>query len=206
MWIRLHVKPLPYQTFPGIFSSIDSYNKRVVHGYFDREGAMPSWLRGLGDVKGYIDPPSYQKFSHVDPGTGVTLRGTPDGVFQMRDGSYTIVDYKTAKYTPGQEKLLPLYRAQLNGYAYLGNRLNLNPVSQLALVYMEPVTDQDTAATPEVVDGRGFVMALSATVGLWTWLQSNSSPTCCAGPMLSTNSPPHGLSIPTARTAPRWSR
>ena len=31
-WIRLRVNnKLPFQIFPGIFSSIDSYNKRIVH-------------------------------------------------------------------------------------------------------------------------------------------------------------------------------
>lgn len=108
LWVGLHVKPLPYQTFPGIFSSIDAYNKRVVHQYFDREGEMPSWLACLGNVEDYVEPPSYHKFSYHEPGLDVTIRGTPDGVLKMRDGSYTIVDYKTAKYTPGQEKLLPM--------------------------------------------------------------------------------------------------
>jgi hypothetical protein len=164
LWVQLHVKNLPYQIFPGIFSTIDAYNKRVVHSYFDREGCMPSWLGALGGVVGYVEPPSYHKFTFDDPATGVTIRGTPDGVFRMGDGSYTIVDYKTAKFTPGQGRLLPVYRAQLNGYAYLGDRLGLGPVTQIALVYMEPVTDGDTAASPRVVDDKGFNMALSATV------------------------------------------
>ena len=164
LWVGLHVKPLPYQTFPGIFSSIDTYNKYIVHQYFQRERRLPLWLGKLGEVVRYVEPPSWREFSYQDSDVGVTLRGSPDGVFEMQDGSYTIVDYKTAKYTAGQEKLFPLYRTQLNGYAYLGNRLGLGPVSQVALVYMEPVTDQDTAASPDMVDGRGFTMALSATV------------------------------------------
>ena len=43
-WVRLHVKPLPYQGFPGIFSSIDRYNKLVVNGYFEQHGCLPQWL------------------------------------------------------------------------------------------------------------------------------------------------------------------
>ncbi|MEK7873958.1 MAG: hypothetical protein AAB502_08910, partial [Chloroflexota bacterium] len=37
LWIGLHGK-LPYQIFPGIFRSIDSYTKKVVHGFFRRTG------------------------------------------------------------------------------------------------------------------------------------------------------------------------
>ena len=164
LWVGLHAKQLPYQSFPGIFSSIDSYNKRVVEKYFDREGTLPGWLSPLGEVKRYIPPPSYQRFSVNDPDTGVTLRGTADAIFQMRDHTYAIVDYKTARYTAAQDSLLPVYQVQLNGYAYIANRLELGPVSRLALVYMEPVTDGVTAASPEVVDASGFIMGLSATV------------------------------------------
>ncbi len=163
-WVKLRVKPLPYQTFPGIFSSIDVYNKRVVHQYHDREGRMPRWLDSLGHVKGYVEPPSYRKFSFHNDDLNVTIRGAADGIFEMADGSYTIVDYKTSRYTPGQERLMPIYQAQLNAYAYLGNRLGFHPVSQIALVYMEPCTGEVAAANPQMVNGLGFTMELQATI------------------------------------------
>ena len=119
-WVRLHVKQLPFQMFPGIFSTIDRYNKLIIQSYFDREKSLPSWLGQLGEVKTYIPPPNWSRFSVVDENTDVTLRGEADGIFRMADGSHTIVDYKTAKYTPGQEKMLSVYEAQLNGYAYIG--------------------------------------------------------------------------------------
>lgn len=164
LWIKLHLKPLPYQSFPGIFSTIDSYNKRIVHGYFDRERQLPTWLNALGPVQSYIDPPSYHKFSVSDSNIGVTLRGQADGIFKMIDGTYTIVDYKTSKYTVNQDKLMDIYEAQLNGYAYLAERLGMRPVQQLALIYMEPITDDETVSLPDVVDGKGFTMQFNATI------------------------------------------
>ena len=163
-WVRLHVKPLPYQSFPGIFSTIDRYNKLIVHSYFDRARSLPSWLAQLGEVESYVEPPNWRKFSIVDEVTGVTLRGEADGIFKMADGSHTIVDYKTSKYTPGQAALINGYEAQLNAYAYIGQRLGLAPVSRLALVYMEPITDEGTAKMPHIVDDVGFAMGLGATV------------------------------------------
>lgn len=164
LWIKLHLKPLPYQSFPGIFSTIDAYNKRIVHGYFDRERQLPTWLNSLGPVESYIDPPSYHKFSISDSDVRVTLRGQADGIFKMVDGTYTIVDYKTSKYTVNQDKLMGIYKAQLNGYAYLAERLGMYPVRQLALVYMEPITDHETASLPNVVDSGGFTMQFNATI------------------------------------------
>ncbi len=163
-WVRLHVKPLPFQTFPGIFSSIDRYNKLIVHGFFDRENRLPSWLGRFGDIECYVPPPHWRKFSIVDPATGTTLRGEADGIFKMTDGPHTIVDYKTARYTPGQEALFDLYEAQLNAYAYIGERLDLSPVNQLALVYMEPMTDDETAQQPRMTDVAGFSLGFRANI------------------------------------------
>ena len=163
-WVKLNVKPLPYQSFPGIFSSIDSYNKRVVQEYFRRAKTLPPWLAQLGEVASYVEPPSWSKFWAVDEETGVTLRGAADGIFRMVDSSHAIVDYKTAKYTQNQESMYQQYEAQLNAYAYIGARQGLAPVNTLALVYMEPVTDEAAAGQARVVDEAGFSMDFKATV------------------------------------------
>ena len=163
-WIKLNVKNLPYQSFPAIFSSIDRYNKLIVQHHFQREKALPPWLRALGEVESYINPPHWTSFAVLHQETGITLRGEADGIFKMADGSYTIVDYKTSRYTRGQRAMLALYEAQLNAYAFTGERLGMYPVRRLALVYMEPVSDEETAADPQHVDGRGFSLGFKARV------------------------------------------
>jgi PD-(D/E)XK nuclease superfamily len=161
-WIRTRVKALPYQIFPGIFSSIDSYGKKIVQGWFERQGSAPPWLRELGDIRRWIRPPHYTKFS-VREGDN-TLRGEPDGIFEMRDGSYSIVDYKTAKFTATQDELFPMYEGQLNAYAHIGERCGFRPVSQLALVYTQPVTGDATARDEANLTGEGFRMTFSAHI------------------------------------------
>lgn len=155
---------LPYQIFPGIFSSIDSYNKKVVHGWFDRHQSSPHWLRELGPVKGYQNPPHFTKFFVVDDETCVRLRGTPDGILVREDDSFLIVDYKTAKFTANQDALLPTYETQLNAYAYIGERTGFTPVSGLVLVYMEPVTDDVAAGNDGSHTDEGFLMGFSAHI------------------------------------------
>jgi hypothetical protein len=162
--VRLHVKALPFQSFPGIFSTIDRYNKLIVRNHFERENALPAWLRVLGEVGAYVPPPHWSRFKVLDSESGVTLRGEADGIFQMSDGSYTIVDYKTARHTKSQRGMLPWYRVQLNAYAYIGERLGFSPVSRLALVYMEPSTDEKTARDPRLVDELGFSMGFQASI------------------------------------------
>jgi hypothetical protein len=163
-WTTTHIKSLPYQMFPAVFQSIDRYNKRIVHAYFQRQRCLPPWLAQLGNVEACIDPPHYTKFSIEDPATGIILRGEADGMFRMAGGSLSIVDYKTARYSAGQDALLPQYRIQLNGYAYIADRTGWGPVSQLALVYMEPLTDEQTAAAEQSVDSQGFILGLKALV------------------------------------------
>jgi hypothetical protein len=163
-WVQMHCKELPYQIFPGIFSSIDSYCKRVVHGWFDRNKCAPLWLAGLGDVEGYREPPHYRKFSITDAKAGVVLRGTPDGILAMRDGSFLIIDYKTAKFSAHQDALFPMYATQLNAYAVIGEQRGFRPVSGLALVYTEPVTDDAAAARDRNHSDTGFAMEFTAHI------------------------------------------
>ena len=163
-WIQMHAEGLPYQIFPGIFSSIDAYGKRLVHGWFDRHQSAPPWLAGLGDIKGYRSPPHHTKFSIVDRETGIVLRGTPDGILVMRNDSHVIIDYKTAKFTAHQDELFPMYEAQLNAYAVIGEQCGFSPVSALALVYTEPVTDDAAAAKDGNLTDGGFMMEFSTHI------------------------------------------
>jgi len=164
-WIKLHAGKLPFQIFPGIFSSIDSYTKRVVYCYFDDHECFPSWLSELGELVSYKAPPHYSKFTTIDKVSGATLWGTPDGIFTKKDGSHVIVDYKTAKYTGNQDKLMPMYEVQLNAYALIGEVSGMfKPVSALALIYMEPVTHDDAVADGANHRHDGFAMGFSASV------------------------------------------
>lgn len=142
-WIKLKLEgKLPFLIpMPGIFSSIDSYVKNVVHRYYEQEQKLPAWFPYIGEVVKPEKVPSWQKFQIVDPQSGVTLRGTPDDVFQLQDSSYHIVDYKTARLTTKQDELFPSYEVQLNVYAYIANRTFFSPVSALTLVYLDPDTD-----------------------------------------------------------------
>ncbi len=163
-WVRLNVKNLPFQGFPGIFSTIDRYNKLIVKNHFQRENALPVWLGKLGEVAAYVDPPHWSRFKVLEDASGVTVRGEADGIFQMADHSYTIVDYKTAKVSRAQHAMFRSYETQLNAYAYIGERLGLSPVRRLALVYMEPQTDEETVLDPQLVDASGFSMSFQATI------------------------------------------
>jgi hypothetical protein len=155
---------LPFQIFPGIFSSIDAYTKRVVQAWMDKNAGAPFGLDVLGEVTGYIDPPHWSHFSMEVPGYDIIFTGAPDGILKFSDGSIAIIDYKTAKYTGEQDALMPMYKVQLNGYAAIAEHQNLGHVSKLALVYAEPVTDQDTAAQPQIHTADGFRMPFSVSV------------------------------------------
>jgi hypothetical protein len=164
-WVKLHNKgQIPFQIFPGIFSSIDAYTKRVVHAWFDEAGGPPPWLKELDGVIGYKEPPTYHKFNTIVDEFGINLTGSPDGVFVRRDGSFMIVDYKTAKFTGNQDNLHPMYEAQLNAYAYISERIGFGSVSGLALIYMEPVTDDKTAGHSQNRRPDGFTMPFTANV------------------------------------------
>lgn len=164
-WIKLRVgNKLPFQIFPGIFSSIDSYSKRLVCRWFDRHKGPPVWLEGLGHITGYTKSPHYSNFYTLDNNSGITLRGSPDIIFNRKDGSYIIADFKTAKYTETQDELFPMYETQLNAYAFIGGQQGISPISNLALIFTEPVTDEAATTCDEHHRNNGFIMGFSVYI------------------------------------------
>ena len=167
-WITLRCNgKFPFQIpMPGIFNSIDGYSKAVIHSYFDANNVLPPWFPDVGPVSGYT--PSrllhWSLFRISDAASKIVLRGTPDDVFRLSDGSYHIVDYKTAKATETQDGLYPLYEVQLNVYAWIAQEQGLAPVVGLSLIYMEPETVVDGEMLKTVTGEDRYFLSFRATM------------------------------------------
>jgi hypothetical protein len=57
-----------------------------------------------------------------------------------------------------------MYEAQLNAYAVIGEECGFKPVSGLALIYMEPVTDDRATTQDEHHREDGFILGFSASI------------------------------------------
>ena len=90
------------------------------------------------------------------------MTGVPDDIFIMADGRYFIIDYKTARFTENQDKLLGMYRVQLNGYAHIFEKLGMGTVGGLGLCYYEPQGDAPIVNLSTVLRQDGFVMPFKA--------------------------------------------
>jgi len=145
-WIKLHTKALPWQIFPGIFSTIDAYTKKIVHEWIDQKKGVvvPEFLKDYG-VTGYQKCPHWSKFK-IETKYGITLSGAADDIWTVPDG-IVIPDYKTAKFTANADKLLPMYRVQLNGYAKIAEGIGMGPVVGIPLIYMVPQTEPEDVKT-----------------------------------------------------------
>jgi hypothetical protein len=165
LWLQLHCKfRLPFAKFPGIFSSIDRYTKSVTDEWWNKHGRPPAWLKEFGDIQSPLPAPHHSKFFVVEPTSNVMLTGDPDAMFRKTDGTLLILDFKTAKFTEGQDALLPIYRTQLTAYSHIAEQLGMGRVSDIALVYFEPLTSVSTESVDSVATTDGFSMGFSATV------------------------------------------
>ena len=127
-WLRLRLgNRLPFQIFPGIFSSIDAYTKQITDEWFQKTHHAPPWLSCFGELIESISPPHWSRFTVTDAESGVTLRGVPDHLFGERRSLIIVIDNKTGRYTEGQDALLPLYTVQLNAYAWIAERRGFKP-------------------------------------------------------------------------------
>ncbi len=159
-WFERHFGPFPMR-FPGIFSVIDSVSKKSVSRSFFQRKKLPDWLN-IPDVKevlsvedvGKVEAYQNRKYLIIlHKESGLILKGTPDGIFKLNDGTIHIVDFKTARYTQKQNELQPLYEIQLNSYALLAHKF---PVSKLSLVYCEP--------NSELENDTDFNLKFSSTI------------------------------------------
>jgi len=171
-WIKLKTNfKLPWSSFPGIFSSIDSYTKSCVHRIIDRlqedynglAYELPFWMQKMGNIVLYEKVPHWSKNTFHDDKTNITFQGAMDDILVRADESRVVVDWKTAKHTDTQDRLLPLYEVQLNVYSVLAEKMGGggNPVD-LYLVYMEPCTEPSYASS-NIID-CGFRMCFSGVV------------------------------------------
>ncbi len=161
-WVRMKCgDKLPFQIFPGIFSSIDSYSKKVTTAHFHRHGRAPRWFDGFGDLGQPIVVPGWRKFQLFDQETNVLLTGVPDEILRHSQRGLWIGDYKTARCTGNQDALAPMYEVQMNCYALIASKIGLGSVYGLGLLYYEPVTDIDAADSTVLIGEDGFFLEFS---------------------------------------------
>lgn len=156
----------PSMLFPGIFSSIDSYSKKVVQAALEWHQHLPHWFEQFG-LRGDPLQPTHYSWFKINTGHGsLQLNGMPDEILHTPDGSLIIIDYKTARFKP-DDPLRPLYEVQLNVYARIAENL-AQPragypfpcrVQALGLLYYDPLTDK---VSPEKLNTRGFLMEFHA--------------------------------------------
>jgi len=164
-WTKLHSNfKLPFQIFPGIFSSIDAYTKKITNLHYEAHKKVPAWFSSLGQLGEPVKVPHHSEFRTIDGASNVLLTGMPDEMFKADDGSYFIVDYKTAKFTETQDTLLPMYEVQLNVYAYIAEKIGMSPVRGLALLYYEPFTDIGPDEVDSLVSDKGFLMKFNGHI------------------------------------------
>lgn len=154
-WIKLKCKPLPFQLFPGIFSSLDSYQKKVAHNWIQNHTKgreAPHFIKELG-VTGFMKAPHWSKFWTIIPKYGIRLNGMLDDIWILNSGKIHLVDFKTARYTVNQDKLIPLYKTQLNGYALIASKdAGFPEIDSMSMIYNEPQTTEENAETRSYPD------------------------------------------------------
>ena len=157
-WTLLQLRhKTPFNIFPGIFSTFDSNQKQLIEKCIETTGKFPSWMGGLARAKGLADTPPRMEYTHSS--TNIVLTGVPDHVFEWPNELVSPVDYKTARYSKGQDALKPLYEAQLDIYALLLDVQCSRSAEHGALVYFEPKEAEATVLTDD-----GFTQPWKTTI------------------------------------------
>jgi len=128
----------PYMAFPKVFGRIDSLMKNL---FADQPTSVisPELPPGRVAMQGKWVNSAPIKFPGVS--ASCYIKGAFDSVLAFDDGSYAVVDFKTSSPSKAH---IAFYGRQLSAYAYALEHpsekgLHLEPISQLGLLYLDPV-------------------------------------------------------------------
>jgi hypothetical protein len=94
-WLKLQLNHhLPFQIFPSIYSSIDSYTKDIVHSWFRHPRCAAGLAVAARANRLLPRAPTLVQVQTINAEHGIHLAGVADAIFQYADGSYLIADYK----------------------------------------------------------------------------------------------------------------
>lgn len=131
---------------------------------FRRQGRIPKWFEGFGELGAPVPVPGWSKFQVLDKETNILLTGVPDEVLRHPKRGIWIGDYKTARFTDTQDALAPMYEVQLNCYGLIAPRIGLGSVYGLGVLYYEPVTDLADADRDCLIEDDCFFLKFSPKI------------------------------------------
>ena len=142
----------PRGPFPKIFGVIDAQMKACFEGA--RTDAVAPGIPS-GTVSQGEDWVESKPLALPGKDSRCVIRGKFDTIVHFDDGSYGVIDYKTAERKPQQ---IPFYSRQLHAYAYAlehpaRGSLGLAPISKLGLVVFEPSAFSRNGGCSIALDG-----------------------------------------------------
>ncbi len=143
-WLKKKTKnQLPYRVPPpGIFSNIENYMKKIVVNRV-RNHSAGYFIKELENAEDLVnsDNKTYEKFF---PELNCHVYGIPDTIFSNYDKSFSIAEFKAARFTSAQMDIINQYELQLQVHAMLVRDYQIKPISRLLLIYFEPhISDFD---------------------------------------------------------------
>lgn len=127
----------PRSIMPKIFTNIDSQMKQFFAAKRTKTilPTLPAGIVEYGDK--WVESIPFKPSSQCSE---CFIRGKVDTILKLDDGSYAVIDFKTAET---RSEHIPLYARQLNAYALAlekaaPGKLSLTPVTTLGLVVYEP--------------------------------------------------------------------
>jgi hypothetical protein len=122
----------------AIFRWMEDIERSVVLHHLEKSGSLPKEFAPFCDCKKPIEfPKHWSKFRYMHD-KGAMIHGIPDQIFELEDGTLCVIDYKTARRKGEDDEFLPIYKAQVIGYANIAEKgLKLGTVSKGGLLYWE---------------------------------------------------------------------
>ena len=121
------VSEMSYIPPPGIFANIEGYMKKIVVNRV-KNHTVGDFIKELENAEKLVnsDNKTYEKFL---PELNCYISGMPDSIFSNIDNSFSIAEFKTARFTSAQMDMINQYELHLQAYAMLVRDYQIKPIS-----------------------------------------------------------------------------
>jgi hypothetical protein len=132
--LHLRFQP-PYGMSGGLFGDAESCQKAILGYYLDKDGCLPKAFEPFCDVVARTKCNTHHSKFRAMHDSGVLLSGQPDEVLTLEDGSQCIIDHKSSRKDPNEDKFQGQYEVQVIGYAFIAEALGLGKVTKGGDIY-----------------------------------------------------------------------
>jgi PD-(D/E)XK nuclease superfamily len=159
LYYFLIMRKLPFVfPMPGIMHIMDKATKEYANAHFAKFGKAPSQFGPFAKTVASVNFPFQMEHPWSD---NLTLTARPDFMLEHRNGSISLIDFKTSKQDGMGKVFVPQYEIQVIGYSWVAEKNGIGKFTNPGLIYADADSEEIYADPLAFKTDNGFSLSFS---------------------------------------------